>query len=567
MLTNPRVGKVSCPLPCGSVPLGRAGVGCHFELSVQRIFLFVLILFLLLSPSRGLAQEESISPWLYLRDGQPLAETEDAVELFAVGDIMIGRSVSANSQTLAQVAPLIQTADLALGNFEGVIAPPGRDPAVLSRTVPGEPYKLVMPRQGGQFLREAGFDLVSLANNHALDLGSTSLSNTMESLQAAGLQTFGVSPEPGAAPTPLIITLKGLRITFLGFTMISPPSPSASGSVPIRYDPVAAAESVKAARQEADVVVALLHWGYEYQTRPDPSQEQAAQLLLDSGADLVLGAHPHVVQKTQVIDDRFVAYSLGNFVFDQFKGETRNGLALRIYVDKGGLRAVEALPLQAGPHPRFLQPEGAKGLLARAQPAAQTLSFACAAEKCEPTSETPQVKDSIFWSGSVDLSGDGVPETIRRNADQVEILQGKENIWTSPPDWQALDLALGDPNNDGRFEMLLSLRKPDEQGISRSHPFIVGYRGGMYKLLWGGSALSSPITEVELGDLDGDGAQELVALEEQNDESNTLSVWRWHGWGFTLVWRSAPGRYEHLSLAGDEPGDTMKISVDRRWGG
>jgi len=531
------------------------------------MFQYTLILLLLLPSPRALAQGEDISPWLYLRRGQPLAEGEDVVQLLAVGDIMLGRSVSANSLTLARVAPLIQQADLALGNFEGVLAPPGRDPLVLSRTAPGEPYKLVMPRQSGQFLREAGFDLVSLANNHAIDLGSAGLSDTIDILQSAALQTFGVSPQAGAAETPVILAVKGLRIAFLGFTIIPPPVSSVTGPLPARYDPVAAAEAVKAARQAADVVVVTMHGGVEYQTRPDPSQEQAAQRLLDNGADLVLGHHPHVVQKTQVVDDHFVAYSLGNFVFDQLTGETRTGLALRIYVDREGLRGVEALPLQAGPHPRWLPPEDSQALLARLQPAAQVLRFVCDTEKCEPNLEAEQAGGSLFWSGRIDLSGDGVPETIRRSAGGVEILQGNQRVWSSPPEWQVLDLALGDPNNDGRFEMLLSLRKPDEQGISRSHPFIVGYRSGMYKLLWGGSALSSPITEVELGDVDGDGAQELVALEEQPDGERTVSVWRWHGWGFNLAWRSEPGRYEHLSLVGEEAIAAMKIAVDRRWGG
>jgi poly-gamma-glutamate synthesis protein (capsule biosynthesis protein) len=532
-----------------------------------RIFPLVLILLLVLPPSRGFAQEQGVSPWLYLRDGQPLAGGEDLVELIAVGDIMLGRSVMANPLTLAQVAPRMQGADLTLGNFEGVIAPPGRDPLVLSRTALGDPYKLVMPSQSGQFLREAGFDLVSLANNHALDLGSTGLSNTVGGLQSAGLQVFGVSPEPGAAAAPLILQAKGLRVAFLAFTMIPPPSPSVTGPSPTRYDPLQAAEAVKAARKQADLVVVSMHWGDEYQTRPDPSQEQAAQVLLESGADLLLGGHPHVVQKTQVVDDHFVAYSLGNFVFDQFKGETRNGLALRVYIDRQGLRAIEALPLQAGAHPRLLEPGSAQGLLARLQPAAQGLSFACTPEKCEPSSEAQQGGGSIFWSGLLDLTGDGIPETIRRSAGRVEILQAGQSIWISPPEWQALDLALGDPNNDGRFEMLLSLRKLDQQGIWRSHPFIVGYRNGMYKLIWGGSALSSPITEVALGDVDGDGAQELVALEEQSGGGRTVSVWRWHGWGFNLVWRSQPGWYENLSLVGDAVNAPLTIAVDRKWGG
>jgi hypothetical protein len=95
-----------------------------------------------------------------------------------------------------------------------------------------------------------------------------------------------------------------------------------------------------------------------------------------------------------------------------------------------------------------------------------------------------------------------------------------------------------------------------------SHPFVVGYRGGRYRELWGGSPVHAPILEVELGDLDGDGLEELAAIEAPIDDSaRYVTVWRWHGWGFSLVWRSPPGEYHDLILLPAEKEKPARLSV------
>jgi hypothetical protein len=125
-----------------------------------------------------------------------------------------------------------------------------------------------------------------------------------------------------------------------------------------------------------------------------------------------------------------------------------------------------------------------------------------------------------------------------------------------------VDLALGDPNDDGRGELLLALWKPDAEGVPRSHPFVVGYREGAYRILWGGSAVADPIREVELGDVDGDGVQELIVLEEQGEGlDSVVAVWHWHGWGFSLAWRGPPGRYRDLALIAGHADHPPVISV------
>jgi hypothetical protein len=345
------------------------------------------------------------------------------------------------------------------------------------------------------------------------------------------------------------------------------------------WDRAQVVATIAAARAQADAVIVSVHWGYEYDIRADPAQRDAARAMIEAGADLVIGHHPHVVQGCEVITghqnpgfseklgfstggDRFVAYSLGNFVFDQGGEGTRHGLALRAFFDARGLRAVQALPVRAGSRPRLMAPDEATSLLARVQPPPRHMGFTCDGESCHPVEVDQGPETGLFWAGEIDLTGDGVPERVRRAGEHVIVYRDGAEVWRSPPEWRVADLALGDPNDDGRGELLVALWKPDGAGVARSHPFIIGYREGMYRVLWGGSAVSDPIHEVDLGDVDGDGVQELVVLEERGGGMDrAVTVWRWHGWGFSLAWRSPPGRYRDLALVRGEAGGPPTIHV------
>ena len=521
----------------------------------------------------------SVYPWLYLRDGKPLAAGEDVVEVMAVGDVMLGRGVSGEPQPLAAVAPWLRAADLALGNLEGVVAP-GYTPLPDQPDEPAlQPYRLYAPPSAVTALRQAGFDVLGLANNHTLDLGPAGLGETVARLQAAKLGAVGAGPNTTAAYQPLIRQVGEVRLAFLAFNAVPDPgsgltqtgaSPGDESWTQARWDGAQAVAAIAAARAQANVVIVSVHWGYEYGTRADPAQQDAAQAMLEAGADLVIGHHPHVVQGFHIIvgspdgsarRDQVVAYSLGNFVFDQERDETQQGLVLRAFFDRQGLRAVQVLPVWAGPRPRLMTLDESDLLLARVLPRSR-LGFACDGQTCYPVEAPQTTRTGLFWAGEVDLTGDGHPEQVRRAEQQAIVYRDGVEVWRSPTQWQVTDLALGDPNNDGREELLLALWKRDESGVPRSHPFIVGYRGGTYRELWGGSPVAASIHEVELGDVDGDGVQELIVLEEQGSDSEcAVTLWRWNGWGFSLVWRSASGRYQNLVLVPGEANCPPTISI------
>ena len=548
-------------------------------------------------------------PWVYLRDGQALESDERVVEIIAVGDIMLGRGVSGVEGVFSKAAPWLSAADLALGNFEGAIPVEGvwglengsspreangagasEDMLDHGSSMSGEigtsmrgeigsstggkpalggsrgdtdtgnidpdyaPYELLIPPESSETLRSAGFDLLSLANNHTLDAGVPGLLETSSRLKASGIEPLGVDPDP------TIHKANGLRIAFMALNLVPGGIDSDIGE---------AEDMMRAARALADVVIVSVHWGLEYHLEPSLAQERMAHQLSQAGADLVLGHHPHVVQPLEIVRqgeadsqrDTLVAYSLGNFVFDQFDERTRQGLALRVFVDQKGLRAVQALPVEAGTRPRLASLQESAGLLARVSPPPRRVGFACEAEGCWSIPAPQEERSGIFWAGQIDLTGDGVPETVRRTEQAVTIYQDGEPVWRSLPEWEVLDLALGDPNDDGRTELLLALDKPGPQGEPTSHPFILGYRGGAYRVLWGGSAVSGPLLEVELGDLDGDGVQELIVLEApQGGDRQTVAVWRWHGWGFSQLWRGSEGLYRDVILTSEENGAPL-ISV------
>jgi hypothetical protein len=198
------------------------------------------------------------------------------------------------------------------------------------------------------------------------------------------------------------------------------------------------------------------------------------------------------------------------------------------------------------------------------RPPPHRLGFACDRQACYLAevglSQDPET--GLFRDGEIDLTGDGVPERVRWAGGRVIVYRDGVEVWRSLPEWRVVDLALGDPNDDGRGELLLALWKPDAAGVDCSHPFIIGYREGLYRTLWGGSAVIDPIHEVELGDVDGDGVQELVVLEEQGDGlDRAVAVWRWYGWGFGLVWRSSGGHYRDLALIPGAAGHPLIIRV------
>ena len=281
--------------------------------------------------------------------------------LSVVGDVMLGRRVGERaaaegdpSYPLRPMQRRLRSADITVGNLEGTLSDHG------APTQGGDSFHADPAVRDG--LRAAGFDALSLANNHAGDYGDGALVRTVDLLRATGLRPFGAGSDLAHARRPVTLTRHGNTFGFVGFNAIgetpeaAPAQPGASSvSMPPRTGPLDRAEldrvlgDVRRLAGRVDVVVVMPHWGTQYTERPEPIQMSVARKLAGAGADLVVGGHPHWVQGASMIGDTLLVNSLGNFTFDMVEPEKNEGLVLEATYWDDELKGVTFVPYRIGP--------------------------------------------------------------------------------------------------------------------------------------------------------------------------------------------------------------------------
>ncbi len=272
------------------------------------------------------------------------------VTLAAVGDVMLDRGVARRigregpRWPFEKARDALRSADLAFCNLE---CPLSADGVKVNKRVcfKADPANV-------ECLRDGGFDVVSLANNHTLDCGSPGLADTMECLDAARIRYTGAGDTPADAARPAIITAKGLRIAFLARNAWLPEGVWSRPDAPAGayLDPETIESEVRDAARRADVVIVSLHWGREYRESPLDGQVEFAHRIVDAGADLILGHHPHVLQPVERYRGGVIAYSLGNFLFDSPLRNCRETMILRCRLSKSGVSEVEQVPVGIRDH-------------------------------------------------------------------------------------------------------------------------------------------------------------------------------------------------------------------------
>lgn len=251
-----------------------------------------------------------------------------SITIITTGDVMLGRTV--NIQTLrsgdftwpwVKTADVLRQADVTFINLEGPLVP-NCSPSSEGLTFCADPRQI-------QGLKFAGVDVANLANNHTSNYGQTGLDSTVQLLTDAKIKPTGVSG-------PVYLTVKGHRLAFLGYNTVG---------VPVADTPIAS--EIRQVKTKSDLVIVAFHWGNEYTTEPTSQQKYLAHLAIDSGADLVVGNHPHWIQPTEYYKDKLIVYSHGNFIFDQmWSNETRKGIVGKFTFSNNKLTDTKFLPIQ-----------------------------------------------------------------------------------------------------------------------------------------------------------------------------------------------------------------------------
>lgn len=278
----------------------------------------------------------------------PPADESQKITLMAVGDIMLGRTIGEMIETEGPQAPfaftaeILSSADLTLGNLECPIS---------SRGSPEEKtYTFRAPLLAGEALAMAGFDVLSLANNHVLDYGIDALEDTLNILNDRQIYTVGAGMNDTLAYAPLFLEINGLRLAVLAFADIPATDydytawEAGADQPGIAWaHPHILQERVKQAKQAADVVIVLVHNGYEIVQRVSKQQQEFAHLAIDSGASLVIGSHPHVLQRIENYNNGLIVYSMGNFVFDNFLFPPNYSAILQVDLSPEGVESYKLI--------------------------------------------------------------------------------------------------------------------------------------------------------------------------------------------------------------------------------
>jgi len=266
----------------------------------------------------------------------PMHQKSAKVKIVAVGDMMIGNwgedllyKYGAN-YPFEKVAPYLKEADIATGNLEGPHCGVGKamDKKYVFR---------ISPKWLAGY-KWAGFDVLNVANNHAMDYGGECFLQSNRNIRKLGMDLCGGGKNVYDGNRPAVIERNGTRIAFLGYSATYPKEAWAGAKTPGTIFPERSRviNAVKEASNKYDLLVVHFHWGGEGRTVPKDYQKDLAHLVIDNGADLVIGHHPHLLQGIELYKGRLIFYSLGNFIFASYSKRAKTSVMVAVELEKTG---------------------------------------------------------------------------------------------------------------------------------------------------------------------------------------------------------------------------------------
>jgi len=285
----------------------------------------------------------------------------ETVKIILMGDIMLDRGVEYMIEKqgkgdfkfpFLKVADYFKKADIIFGNLEGIISDKG--------TKIGSIYSFRVNPEAIEALVSANFNVLSLANNHALDYSKEALEDCLTRLKDSGVDYVGAGFNEKEAFSLIVKEINNTKIGFLAYTDLGPEIWKAKEKNPgIAWIKDSDFEKIKKdiqeAKQKVDILIVSLHSGEEYVQELTPFQVNFVEMALEAGTDLIAGHHPHVVQKNEQQGQQYVFYSLGNFIFDQsFSEETMEGEIVEVLIENRKIKEVKTKQIKMN---EFFQPE------------------------------------------------------------------------------------------------------------------------------------------------------------------------------------------------------------------
>ena len=291
-------------------------------------------------------------------ESEIISPINNKTTLIFVGDMMLDRGVKTSVKNnfggefskLFENLNELKEADILFANLEGPVSDVGNNV--------GSKYSFRMDPNILPVIKNAGFDIVSFANNHVGDWNVKAFSDTLNRLDNIGILKTGAGINKEDAEKPVIIDKNGVKFGFIGFSDVGPAWMEAKIDKPgilLASNPNLP-DIIQKAKALSDVLIVSIHWGDEYKTVHNTRQENLAKIAIDNGADMVIGHHPHVIEDVEFYKDKPIVYSLGNFIFDQyFSKNTMRGMLFNATFDGKNLITTEQKIITLN---KKFQPEG-----------------------------------------------------------------------------------------------------------------------------------------------------------------------------------------------------------------
>jgi poly-gamma-glutamate capsule biosynthesis protein CapA/YwtB (metallophosphatase superfamily) len=319
----------------------------------KHIFAMALIV-ILFAACAGLQQKSSET------------RSDGSFEMAAVGDIMPGRRMvslideKGIDYIFQDVAPVLKECGIVFGNLETPLVHESNGNGLKENGK--KSIHLMAEETVADGLNYAGFNIVSLANNHSLDYGQDGINQTLEILKSRGISFNGEKKGDLSTPNePTIIEVNGTKVGFLCYSEVShwkfQATQNKYGTMPSYFKEIK--RDIKNARPKVDILVIYLHWGKEGK-KVQPFQYVNAKKILDYGADLLLSSHTHLFQDIEKYKGKYICYGLGNFVFDMKGEETKSSAIVKFTVKDKKLADIKVVPVYINDYRTELVKDGNK---------------------------------------------------------------------------------------------------------------------------------------------------------------------------------------------------------------